>query len=95
MTEETRPKPAPSTVNGKFVLASVPREPRLGEVPDQFYVIVLDGMPAIEATHCDLFLRTAGVYVLWRVTWHGTWEASEGRYDLTWDRAVALLKERM
>lgn len=95
MTDEARPLPAPATIHRKLVVAAVRREPGLGEVLDQYDVIVLDGMPATEATHCDLVVRTAGIFVLWRICWHGAWEADRGRYDLTWDRAVALLLERI
>jgi DNA processing protein len=78
----------PDTVNGLPVVASRARKARDGELPDQWYVVCADESRAPGRQH-----------VVWTAAFdpryqNGQWVASNGRYDLSYERALTVMRER-
>ena len=78
----------PDTVNGLPVIASLAREATLGELPDQWYVVCADQSREPGRQH-----------IVWTAAYDpryqgGQWIASNGRYDLSYQRAITVMRDR-
>jgi DNA protecting protein DprA len=78
----------PDSVNGLPVVASLAREARPGELPVQWYVVCADQSREPGRQH-----------IVWTAAFDpryqgGQWIASNGRYDLSYERALTVMHER-
>ena len=74
----------PSTVNHLPVHAGIKVETRSGELSEQYIVVCED---------------SDDTYVVWLAAWNpeylgGSWVATNGDYDLDWDRAIQIMLDR-
>jgi DNA processing protein len=84
----TRAVRPPDTVNGLPVFASRRRRPRDGELPEQWYVACTDQSRDPGRQH-----------IVWTAAFDpryqgGQWIASNGRYDLSYQRALTVMRDR-
>jgi hypothetical protein len=75
-------------VNGLRVVASRAARARDGELADQRYVVCIDESREPGSQH-----------VVWTAAFDpgyqgGQWVAGDGRYDLSFERALAVMRER-
>jgi DNA processing protein len=78
----------PDTVNGLPVIALRARKTRHGELPDQWYVVCADESREPGRQH---IVRTAAFDPQYQ---GGQWAAGNGRYNLPYERALTIMRER-
>jgi hypothetical protein len=84
--------PVPQKINRFLVIAAMRRDPRDGEMPDQYEVICYEGSGEPDPASHE--------FVVWRAAfqrydgYHGHWIAVYGHYQLTWDRAREVFARR-
>ncbi|MFJ1700450.1 hypothetical protein ACIOHC_36265 [Streptomyces sp. NPDC088252] len=86
-------KELPSKINGYPVMAAVRTPSGKGEHVDQGVVIVVDHDGEFNA-------GTKNQFIVWYIASNpnvecGAWQAMNGRYGLTWSRALEVFGERM